>query len=92
MARDLVSGQLRFLHGCSVQDDPTRVIRAARYAARLGFQLADESRAQILSTMDQWPWAWSQGDPPLAAPPALASRLRMELERLLEREPWSAAP
>ena len=88
---DLVSGQLRFLHGCSVQDDPTRVIRAARYAARLGFQLAEESREQIRSTIDQWPWAWGQGDAALAAPPALASRLRMELERLLEREPWSAA-
>ena len=88
---DLTSGQLRFLHGGSVQDDPTRVIRAARYAARLGFQLAEESRAQILSTVEQWPWSWRQGDVATAAPPALATRLRMELERLLEREPWPQA-
>ena len=88
---DLASGQLRFLHGGSVQDDPTRVIRAARYAARLGFQLAEESRAQILSTVEQWPWGWRQGDAATAAPPALATRLRMELERLLEREPWPKA-
>ena len=88
---DLESGQLRFLHGTSVQDDPTRVIRAARYAARLGFQLAEESREQIRSTVAQWPWAWSQGDAALSAPPALATRLRMELERLLEREPWPQA-
>ena len=27
----------------------------------------------------------------MAAPPALATRLRMELERLLEREPWPTA-
>ena len=88
---DLESRQLRFLHGTSVQDDPTRVIRAARYAARLGFQLAEESREQIRSTVAKWPWAWSQGDAALSAPPALATRLRMELERLLEREPWPQA-
>ena len=88
---DLASGQLRFLHACSVQDDPTRVIRAARYAARLGFQLAADSREQICSTVSRWPWAWNHGDVPSSAPPALASRLRMELERLLEREPWSQA-
>ena len=88
---DLASGQLRFLHVGSVHDDPTRVIRAARYAARLGFQLAEDSREQIRSTVGQWPWPWDHGDPPLAAPPALASRLRMELERLMEREPWLQA-
>ena len=88
---DLASGQLRFLHSGSVQDDPTRVIRAARYAARLGFHLAEESRAQIRSTINQWPWSWWPCDPPLAAPPALASRLRIELERLLEWEPWPQA-
>ena len=88
---DLALGQIRFLHAGSVQDAPTRVIRAARYAARLGFELAKESREQIRSTMQQWPWAWSHGDAALTAPPALATRLRMELERLLEREPWPQA-
>ena len=87
---DLASGQLRFLHGCSVQDDPTRVIRAARYASRLA-QLAVDSREQIRTTVREWPWAWTHGDAPLSSPPALATRLRMELERLLEREPWSQA-
>ena len=88
---DLASGQLRFLHACSVQDDPTRVIRAARYASRLSFKLAADSLEQIRSTIGHWPWAWRHGDAPLSAPPALASRLRMELERLLEREPWPEA-
>ena len=88
---DLAAGQLRFLHSGSVRDDPSRVIRAARYAARLGFCLAEESRAQVSSTVQHWPWAWGQCDPAFAAPPALASRLRMELDRLLEREPWPQA-
>ena len=60
---DLAAGQLRFLHLESVQDDPTRVIRAARYAARLGFGLAEESRAQVRNTVHHWPWAWGHRDP-----------------------------
>jgi tRNA nucleotidyltransferase (CCA-adding enzyme) len=36
---DLEAGLLRVLHGNSFVDDPTRAIRAARYAARLDFGL-----------------------------------------------------
>jgi poly(A) polymerase len=88
---DLAARLLRFLHGASVRDDPTRVVRGARYAARLGFELAPDSLAQITGTLEAWPWAWRPGDPPAQAPPALATRLRMELELLLEREAWIRA-
>lgn len=36
---DLEAGLLRVLHPASFVDDPTRAIRAARYAARLGLEL-----------------------------------------------------
>jgi tRNA nucleotidyltransferase (CCA-adding enzyme) len=36
---DLEAGMLRVLHGRSFVDDPTRALRAARYAARFGFEL-----------------------------------------------------
>jgi tRNA nucleotidyltransferase (CCA-adding enzyme) len=36
---DLAAGRLRVLHDASFRDDPTRLWRVARYAARLGFQL-----------------------------------------------------
>ncbi|HEY2477531.1 MAG TPA: hypothetical protein VGI17_02280 [Solirubrobacterales bacterium] len=36
---DLQAGLLRVIHGRSFVDDPTRAIRAARYAARFGFDL-----------------------------------------------------
>src|SRR5512143_772250 len=36
---DLRAGVLRVLHGRSFIDDPTRALRAARYAARFGFEL-----------------------------------------------------
>jgi len=88
---DLRHRQLRFLHGGSVRDDPTRLLRAARYGARLGFQLADCSREQARATLAAWPWRWRHGDPPAQAPPALGTRLRMELQLLLEREPWPQA-
>jgi tRNA nucleotidyltransferase (CCA-adding enzyme) len=38
-ADDLAAGRLRVLHGDSFKDDPTRALRAARYAARFGFEL-----------------------------------------------------
>jgi tRNA nucleotidyltransferase (CCA-adding enzyme) len=38
-ADDLSAGVLRILHDLSFEDDPTRALRAARYAARLGLQL-----------------------------------------------------
>lgn len=41
---DLKQGLLRVLHDGSFEDDPTRVIRAARYVARLGMQLEDSTQ------------------------------------------------
>lgn len=88
---DLAERKLRLLHAASVRDDPTRLLRAARYAARLGFSLALESQEQARQTLADWPWAWHPGDPPGEAPAALGTRLRMELQLLLEREPWPQA-
>jgi len=89
--RDLAQRQLRLLHGASLRDDPTRLLRAARYAARMGFTLEESSRKQAADTLAAWPWPWRPGDEPALAPPALGTRLRMELELLLEREPWREA-
>jgi tRNA nucleotidyltransferase (CCA-adding enzyme) len=45
---DLAAGRVRALHAGSFVDDPTRLLRAVRYAARLGFALdqATESLAR----------------------------------------------
>ena len=87
----LAARQLVFLHAASVADDPTRVIRAARYGARLGFDLDSGSLQQLKTTLERWPWAWRHGDAVDGVPPALGTRLRMELALLLEREPWPQA-
>ena len=106
MAFDLISGELidphggqralqrrslELLHRGSISDDPTRVVRAARYAARLDFDLAEDSLEQIRHTLERWPWSGSTGDARTKAPPALSTRLRMELDRLFQHEPWLQA-
>jgi tRNA nucleotidyltransferase (CCA-adding enzyme) len=48
---DLEAGLLRVLHPRSFLDDPTRALRAARYAARFGFELEPET-ARLLPTTD----------------------------------------
>ena len=47
---DLEAGLLRVLHPGSFVDDPTRAIRAARYAARFGFELEPETAALLRAT------------------------------------------
>lgn len=42
---DLAAGQIRRIHEDSLTDDPVRAIRAARFAAQLGFELTAETAA-----------------------------------------------
>lgn len=44
---DLEAGLLRVLHPDSFVDDPTRAVRAARYASRFGFRLEKETEALV---------------------------------------------
>ena len=76
---DLEGGALRVLHERSFLDDPTRLLRLARYAARLGFQIEQETRL----------WA-SRRSPAGALGTVTGPRLGAEL-RLLLREPQPAA-
>jgi tRNA nucleotidyltransferase (CCA-adding enzyme) len=47
---DLEAGLLRVLHPRSFVDDPTRALRAARYAARFDFSLEAETEALLRAT------------------------------------------
>jgi tRNA nucleotidyltransferase (CCA-adding enzyme) len=69
---DLAAGRLRILHPASFVEDPTRVFRAARYAARLGLRPDAWTRACQA-------WALS-----LAPYPALSgARILAELSHIL---------
>lgn len=46
--RDLVDHMVRVIHPASFHEDPSRVLRVARYAARLGFAVEAATRASAL--------------------------------------------
>ena len=69
--RDLEQGLLRVLHDGSFVDDPTRALRAARYASRFGFAL-EPGTEQLLRRTD--------------LTTVSADRRRAELERLAAEE------
>jgi tRNA nucleotidyltransferase (CCA-adding enzyme) len=48
---DLEQGVVRVLHSLSFVDDPTRILRAARFEARLGFHLDPRSEALIADAL-----------------------------------------
>jgi tRNA nucleotidyltransferase (CCA-adding enzyme) len=48
---DLARRRIRFLHPASPFDDPTRALRAVRYANRLGFRIAPEARRRIAAAI-----------------------------------------
>ena len=95
---DLFSGsnaienkKIDFLHESSVLEDPTRIIRASRYSAKLNFHLSNQAVRQIKDTINLWPWNWHIGDTTDLVPSALSIRLKMELELLLEDKYWKNA-
>jgi tRNA nucleotidyltransferase (CCA-adding enzyme) len=77
--RDLAARRLRVLHPLSFVEDPTRIFRGARYAARLGLKPdADFKRALAL--------AWRAGEYPALS----GQRLHAELDLVMdEPDPWS---
>ncbi|MHB1045077.1 MAG: tRNA nucleotidyltransferase/poly(A) polymerase family protein [Thermoanaerobaculia bacterium] len=74
-AGDLALRRIRLLHDRSLADDPTRVFRAARYAARLGFSLDTGFDAAMQHAVSAGAFLTISGD-----------RLRRAFEEVLSEE------
>ncbi len=70
--RDLARREIRVLHSLSFIDDPTRAIRAVRYALRLEFEIAPDTAHLIRTAVGEGVFERLSGQ-----------RLRRELELLL---------
>jgi tRNA nucleotidyltransferase (CCA-adding enzyme) len=71
--RDLERRALRILHRRSFHDDPTRALRAARLAPRLGFSLSRDSRNALRAALRDGAFGRVSGE-----------RLRRELVKLFD--------
>ncbi len=71
---DLKAGRLRVLHERSFIDDPTRLLRLARYAGRLGFAVEDRTRALVQAAVDA-------GAPATVSGTRLGTELRLLAEQ-----------
>lgn len=49
---DIAAGWIRVLHDASFRDDPTRILRAVRFAARFSFALESHTRMLILAALN----------------------------------------
>jgi len=76
---DLQARRLRVLHERSFEDDPTRMLRAVRFVLRLGFELADETRALLDQAVAERRLAGISG-----------ARIRNELRVIFEEAPTEA--
>ncbi len=76
---DLANGLLRFLHEHSFVDDPTRIVRVARYAGRLHMRVDEPTRQRAVDAIHGG-----------AFEKISAQRLRNELELVLREPAWRA--
>ena len=73
---------LHLLHKDSIKDDPSRLIRCAKYASRLDFKISKQSLKQSQETVCKWPWDRVHNQEKNIFPPGISVRIRMELSEI----------
>ncbi len=72
---DILNKKIRVLHSLSFVEDPTRILRALRYASRFGYKLSSNTEVLLLNAVKSG-YLFS----------VTPSRIRSELERSVEDE------
>jgi tRNA nucleotidyltransferase (CCA-adding enzyme) len=75
---DIRERNIRVLHSQSFSDDPTRLMRAVRYAVRLGYDMEATTRAQFSSAVDDG-----------VLDHLTPERVRYELECIAREQRWA---
>jgi len=78
--------ELHFLHSNSIKDDPSRVLRCAKYASRLKFNISKDSLDQSQYFIKKWPWKYLEKEKRITFPPGISIRLRMELSEIFKND------
>ncbi len=86
---DLRDRQIRVLHANSFIEDPTRIYRAVRFAVRLGFLIEPQTEGYIRHAIASGIYHRTQSE--MERTPALQTRLKRELQFILEAPYWEDA-
>ena len=86
---DLQKCQVKVLHSNSFIEDPTRIFRAVRFAARLGFELEPQTQRLIKYAVNSG--VYESVRTRYEKTPALQSRLSAELKYLFSELAWERA-
>ena len=78
--------ELHLLHEKSIQDDPSRLLRCAKYASRLNFKISRESLKQSQNIVKSWPWVNKKDNNEFIFPAGISIRLRMELSEIYNND------
>ena len=74
--------EIQLLHKYSIRDDPSRLLRCAKYSSRLNFKITKSSLIQSQQTIKSWPWTYKSTKNRLIFPPGISIRIRMELHEI----------
>jgi len=76
--------EIHLLHKNSIRDDPSRLLRCAKYSSRLNFEITKSSLVQSQQIINSWPWMYKLEKNRFIFPPGISIRIRMELSEIIK--------